>query len=69
MKLRLEVDGKVFEYERDPMSESRFKAICGLVTFGLYVAMVWLVAALCGVLGVVVVAFLTLFLGLVKMGI
>lgn len=30
MKIRLEVDGKVFEYERHPMRSSRFRALCRL---------------------------------------
>lgn len=67
MKLRLEIDGRVFEYERKPMQERRFKALCGLAAGGLYVALVWAVATLCGLLGVVVVALLTLFLGMGKL--
>lgn len=31
MKVRLEVDGKVFEYKREPMSLERFTAVCRLV--------------------------------------
>lgn len=67
MKLHLEFDGRVFEYERKPMPERRFKALCGLAAGGLYVSLVWVVATLCGLLGVVVVALLTLFLGMGKL--
>lgn len=30
MKIRLEVDNKVFQYEREPMSPERFNALCKL---------------------------------------
>ena len=30
MKIRLDVEGKVFEYEREPMSPERFSAVCKL---------------------------------------
>lgn len=62
MKLRLEVDGRVFEYERRPMRSSRFHALCALAAGALYVSLVWVVAALCGLLGVLVVAFATILI-------
>lgn len=31
MKLRLDVDGNVFEYEREPMPPERFSAVCKLI--------------------------------------
>ena len=36
MKIRLEVDGRVFEYQRKPMHPERFAALCKLagVMFG-----------------------------------
>lgn len=30
MKLHIEHDGTVFEYETTPMPESRFRALCGV---------------------------------------
>lgn len=31
MKIRFEVDGRVFEYQREPMSPERFSIVCKLV--------------------------------------
>ncbi len=71
MKIRLELGGTVFEYERHPLPEHRFRAICVLVAAGLYVGMVWTVTALCGIGGLLVLSCLTavtlLFGGLFKM--
>lgn len=67
MKLHLEFDGRVFEYERKPMSKLRFKALCGLAAGGLYVALVWVVATLCGFLGVLAVVVLTFLLCMIKL--
>lgn len=52
MRIRLERSGTVFEYERPPMPEHRFKALCLLAAGGLYVGLVAAVAALCGTIGV-----------------
>lgn len=30
MKIRFDVDGKVFEYEKEPMTPERFKVVCKL---------------------------------------
>ena len=35
MKIKLEVDGKSFEFEREPMSLERFTAICKLVALAI----------------------------------
>jgi hypothetical protein len=35
VKIKLEVDGKVFEFEREPMSPERFTAICKLVALAI----------------------------------
>ena len=59
MKIRLERDGTVFEFERQPLPDSRFKAVCGLVAAGIYAGMVVGIAALCGLLGVITVAVVT----------
>ena len=50
MKIRLEYNGTVFEYSRQPMPERRFKALCGLVAAGVYtcVCLMLGVTALCG---------------------
>jgi hypothetical protein len=61
MRIRLEHNGTVFEYERRPMPEGRFKALCVLAAAGVYAGMVWAVAALCGGFGVLMVAVVTLF--------
>ena len=61
MRIRLERSGTVFEYERPPMPEHRFKALCLLAAGGLYVGLVAAVAALCGGFGVLMVAAVTLF--------
>jgi hypothetical protein len=60
MRIRLERSGTVFEYERPPMPEHRFKALCLLAAGGLYVGLVAAVAALCGGWGVLMVAVVTL---------
>ncbi len=64
MKLHLGVDGKVFEYERRPMRSSRFRAICGLFSAGIYAGMVATVASICGMPGVIAVAVVTTLFGL-----
>lgn len=60
MRIRLEYHGTVFEYERRPLPEGRFRALCALAAAGVYAGMVWAVAALCGTVGVGVVATGTL---------
>ena len=59
MKIRLERDNTVFEFQREPLPESRFKAICGLSAAGIYAGMVVAIAALCGLQGVVAVGVVT----------
>ena len=61
MRIRLEHNGTVFEYERRPMPEGRFKALCALAAAGGYAGMGWAVTALCGGWGVLMVAAVTLF--------
>ena len=68
MKIRLEHHGTVFEYERKPMPEGRFKALCGLAAAGVYAGMVRAVASLCGFLGVLLVVVATLFGGMLVKG-
>lgn len=59
MKIRLERDGTVFEYTRPPLPEGRFRAVCGLAAAGVYAGMVVVIAALCGVTGVITAAVAT----------
>ena len=48
MRVRYEKDGTVFEYERHPLPENRFRALCLLAAAGIYAGMVVAVAVLCG---------------------
>lgn len=59
MKLKLEFHGILFEYEKKPMQESRFRRLCAIATVALYVSIVIGVARLCGLLGLLVVASVT----------
>ena len=36
MKIRLEYHGTVFEYERRPLPDGRFRALCALAAAGVY---------------------------------
>ena len=56
MKIHLEYHGAVFEFERHPMSESRFKAVCRLAAAWVYAGMVAVVTALCGISGLIAAA-------------
>lgn len=51
MKIRLEHNGTVFEFERRPMLAGRFKALCAVAAAGIYAGMVITVASLCGGFG------------------
>ena len=68
MKIRFEHNGTVFEFERQPLPESRFKAVCAIVAAGIYVGMVTAVTALCGIAGIAIVAFVTLFAVMMYLG-
>ena len=59
MRIRFEHNGTVFEYERKPMPEGRFKAVCGLAAAGLYTGLALGVAALCGLPGLIAVGVVT----------
>ena len=61
MRIRLEFLDTAFELDRPPMPEGRFKALCSLIAGGLYVALVGVVTAMCGLVGVIVVGIITLF--------
>ena len=66
MKIRIERDDGVFEYERRPMRRARFRALCAIAVAAIYAGALITVAALCGVPGLVTIL---LFSVLVAMGI
>lgn len=59
MRVRFDLNGVTLEYERPPMPEHRFKALCLLAAGGMYAGMVAKVAASCGLAGVGVIAVAT----------
>lgn len=59
MKIRLERNGTSFEFERPPMPEHRFKALCLLAAGGIYAGMAVGIAKLCGIWGLLVLAAAT----------
>lgn len=59
MKIRLERDDTILEFERNPMPKGRFLALCGLSAAAVYAGMVAAVARLCGIPGVVVIGVAT----------
>lgn len=65
MRIRLSNNGTIFEFERKPLPESRFRALCVLAAAGVYAGMVWAVAALCGVLGLLLGGVVTLFVAMI----
>lgn len=68
MKIRLEHDGTVFEYERQPMKESRFRVLCALAAAGVYAGLVIGVTRLCDAPGLFLVVFGTLVVAMVVKG-
>lgn len=66
MRIRLEHDGTAFEFERNPMSERRFRAMCSIAAAGLYVGLTIGVTALCGVPGLLVLSVVTLIFSLLR---
>lgn len=68
MRIRLEHDGTVFEFERKPMPEWRFKALCAIVAAGVYAGMVAAVAALCGGFGLLLAMIGTMMALLIVKG-
>ncbi len=71
MKIHLELGGTILEYERHPLPECRFRALCALAAAGLFVIMVGVVTTLCGIGGLLALSCLTavvvIFGGLFKM--
>lgn len=60
MKLKLDFHGVIFEYEKKPMPECRFRRLCSLASAALYVGLAIGVTRLCGFLGLLVIAIVTL---------
>lgn len=59
MRFRVERGGVVFEYERKPMKEGRFRILCLLAAAGMYAGMVAAVTALCGIAGLGITLVMT----------
>lgn len=68
MKIRFERNGVVFEYERKPMPQERFKAVCAIAGAAVYAGLVIGVAALCEAPGLFLVVFGTLVVAMVVKG-
>lgn len=66
MKIKLDFHGVILEYEKKPMQESRFRLLYTLLAAALYVGLAIGVTALCGFLGLLVVAVLTLIVFAIK---
>lgn len=59
MKLKIDFHGVIFEYEKKPMQEGRFRRLCALVAAALYVVLAVGVTRLCGLLGFLALSFAT----------
>lgn len=68
MKIRLERGGVTFEYERQPMKESRFRVLCALAAAGVYAGLVIGVTVLCGGFGLLLALFGTALVAMVVKG-
>lgn len=68
MKIRLERGGVTFEYERQPMKESRFRVLCALAAAGGYAGLVIGVTKLCGGFGLLLALFGTALVAMVVKG-
>lgn len=69
MRIRLEHNGTVFEFERKPMPEGRFKVLTAIVAVAAYAGMVAAVATLCDFPGLVLVLVGTVLVAMVVKGI
>lgn len=68
MKIRLERNGTVFEFERKQMPEGRFRAICAIAGAGMYAGMAAAVTAMCGEFGLLMVLAGTVLVAMVVKG-
>lgn len=66
MKVRLEVDGKVFEYERHPMMENRFRALCRLGLTAILGAVLIAALKIVGVPALIAAGVLVFFYGIYR---
>lgn len=66
MKIKLDLHGVILEYEKKPMQEGRFRLLYTLLAAALYVCLTVGVTALCGFLGLVVVAAVTVIVFAIK---
>lgn len=66
MRMKLDFHGVVFEFEKKPMQESRFRLLYTLLAAALYVGLAIGVTALCGFLGLLVVAVVTIIVFAIK---
>lgn len=60
MKARLDRDDVTIEYDAEPISDGRFRALCRLAGCVAYAGMVSVVALTCGLPGVVAVGVATI---------
>lgn len=64
MKIHLEVDGKVFEYERRPMRSGRFRALCRLGMAAILGAVLIAALKIVGVAALIAAGVLVFFYGI-----
>ena len=55
-------DGFMVHIDRPPMKEARFRALCALTAAAVYAGIAIAAAALCGLLGLIAVGFVTVLL-------
>lgn len=66
MKVRLEVDGKVLEYERRPMRTERFRALCRLGMASILGAVFLTALKMVGVPALIAAGVLVFFYGIYR---
>lgn len=66
MKMKLDFHGIIFEMEKKPMQESRFRLLYTLAAAALYVCMAISATDLCGFLGLLVIAVDTIIVFAIK---
>lgn len=57
MKIRLELEDRCLEFEREPMSKGRFKAVCCVLFAVLYIILVSVSGAVLGFDGAIITSF------------
>lgn len=66
MKIKLDLHSGILEYERKPMQEIRFRLLYTLLAAALYAGLAIGVTAMCGFLGLVVIAAVTVIVFAIK---